>query len=74
MGQATENGRTRSARAPRDTGAVAPRRRSRTAIAGLALLGLAAAGAGTAAYLVRSRGVQADLRTIAGQNVRKPQW
>ena len=83
MGKATDNGRNpsarkrdarspkpdASARAPRDTGAVAPRRRSRAAIAGLALLGLVAAGAGAAAYLVRSRGAQADLRTIPGQNV-----
>ncbi len=75
MGKATDNGRNRSARkrdarSPNSDGsACAPRRWSRATIAGLALLGLVVAGAGVAAYLVRSRGAQADLRTIAGQNV-----
>ena len=82
MGKATGDGRKRSARtrdarastaegsdAPRDTDAAAPRWRSRAAITGLALLGLVVAGAGAVAYRVRSRGAQADLRTIPRQNV-----
>ena len=83
MGKATGDGRKRSARtrdarastsdgsagARRDTGAAAPRRPSRAAITGLALLGLVVAGAGAAAYRVRSRGAQADFRTIPRQNV-----
>lgn len=55
-------------RAPGTAGDAGPRRRSRAAVAGVALVGLMVAGSG-AAYLIRSRGAQADLRPIAGQNV-----
>jgi arylsulfatase A-like enzyme/Tfp pilus assembly protein PilF len=69
------------ARTPRDTDATVSPRRSRAALAGLALLGLVAAIAAIAGWawvgsrtggwasFVRSRGSQADLHAIPGQNV-----